>query len=104
MGRKEGGGKWGKEGWGKEGGREGRRDGGKEGVMNCGPNSSGSYVKKGHVQFTTIPLKVVSDQDRIGFIYAYIFSIRGFFTKMTCVLFPFQNEWEKTISSTLVNK
>ena len=48
-------------GWDKEGGREGRRDGGKEGVMNCGPNSSGSYVKKGHVQFTTIPLKVVSD-------------------------------------------
>lgn len=68
-------------GWGKEGGWEGRRDGGKEGVMNCGRNSCGSCVKKGHVQFTTIPLKVVSDQDRIGFIYAYIFSIRGFFTK-----------------------
>ena len=79
-------------GWDKEGGREGRRDGGKEGVMNCGRNSCGSCVKKGHVQFTTIPLKVVSDQDRIGFIYAYIFSSRGFFTKKTCVLFPFQNE------------
>ena len=47
----------------------------------------------------------MSDQDRIGFIYAYVFSIRGFFTKNTCVLFPFRmSEIRRYLPRWLIDK